>query len=177
MKRNDIYKELIEITHLLSGSMPACIRLNRLIDAIDEDRHLNYDQFECMEDVVSKFNKLKREMDALESDIKWLKSGKFSKEDAEESCCHEWKSPEFPGFIKFTWNDGTVINGLYCAKCGSIKANLLRNMGTMPILEYSFKYNDIRYSKEKSKPKDNFKYNFKDTIIMGEHPLSPWYFK
>ena len=40
MKRNDIHKELEKIMQMLQfnlGAMPACARLSKLMEAIDED--------------------------------------------------------------------------------------------------------------------------------------------
>lgn len=75
-------KKLEKIMQMLQfnlGAMPACARLSKLMEAINEDRHLNYDQFECMEDVVQRFEKVKDQMYAIERETEWIKDGKFHK--------------------------------------------------------------------------------------------------
>ena len=79
MKRNDIYKELIEIRDQLRTYLAEDSPINQLIDAINQGDQLNYNQFNCMEEVIQRFEKVKDQMYAIERETEWIKDGKFHK--------------------------------------------------------------------------------------------------
>ena len=79
MKRNDIYKELIEIRNQLRTYLAEDSPINQLIDTINQGNQLHYNQFDCMADVIQRFEKVKDQMYAIERETEWIKDGKFHK--------------------------------------------------------------------------------------------------
>lgn len=81
MKRNKIYDRLMGLKVLLNTGQEVLldVKLDDLIKEIDKDRHKNYDEFECVEDVMDRLDKIDMMLGTIRHDIQYIQKGDFTK--------------------------------------------------------------------------------------------------
>ena len=78
MKRNDIYLTLKNImNYLRNGNIDeAEVKLSKLINNVNIDRHEKYDSYEMLEDLDEQFKRMENELKILRENLEFMKDPK-----------------------------------------------------------------------------------------------------